>query len=79
MNDTNNTVTSEIVSGFQIVEIPVEPVKPDLDSVCYTMNAAEIDCQQALFQIVDILRNLNNSLNAVDNALEIIDSNCEGN
>jgi hypothetical protein len=79
MNDTNNTVTSEIVSGFQIVEIPVEPAKPDLDSVCYTMNAAEIDCQQALFQIVDILRNLNNSLNAVDNALEIIDSNCEGN
>jgi hypothetical protein len=57
--------------------VPVEPVKPDLDSVCYTMNAAEVDCQAALFQIADILRNLSKSLNDVDNALEIIESNCE--
>jgi hypothetical protein len=81
MNDTNEVVTAELVPGFQIVQIPVEvePAKPDLDSVCYTMNAAEVDCQQALFQIADIMRNLSKSLNAVDNALEIIESNCEGN
>jgi hypothetical protein len=81
MNDTNEVVTAELVPGFQIVQIPVEvePVKPDLDSVCYTMNAAEVDCQQALFQIVDILRNLNKSLNDLDNAFEIVESNCEGN
>ena len=77
MNDTNNTVASEIVSGFEIVEIPVEPVKPDLDSVCYVMNAAEVDCQQALFQIVDIMRNLSKSLNDLDNAFEIVESNLE--
>ena len=77
MNDTNNTVTSEIVSGFEIVEIPVEPVKPDLDSVCYVMNAAEIDCQQALFQIADIMRSLSKSLNDLDNAFEIVESNLE--
>jgi hypothetical protein len=79
MNDTNNTVASEIVSGFEIVQIPVEvePVKPDLDAVCYTMNAAEVDCQQALFQIVDIVRNLSKSLNDLDNAFEIVESNLE--
>ncbi len=79
MNDTNEVVTAELVPGFQIVQIPVEvePVKPDLDSVCYTMNAAEIDCQAALFRIVDILRNLNKSLNDLDNAFEIVESNLE--
>lgn len=67
-----------IVAGFEVVDItPVEPVKPDLDSVCYTLNAAEVDCQQALFQIVDIMRNLSKSLNDLDNAFEIVESNLE--
>jgi hypothetical protein len=70
-----------LVTGFEVVE--VAPVvespedKPDLDSVCYTMNAAEIDCQQALFQIADIMRNLSKSLNDLDNAIEIVESNLE--
>ena len=55
----------------------VEDEKPDLDSVCYTLNAAEVDCQQALFQIVDIMRNLSKSLNDLDNAFEIVESNLE--
>ena len=66
-----------IVHAEQSDLVIVEDDKPDLDSVCYTMNAAEVDCQAALFQIVDILRNLNKSLNDVDNALEIIESNCD--
>lgn len=85
MNETTTATESiaavdaalSVLPGFQIVEIPVEPVKPDLDSVCYTMNAAEIDCQQALFQIADIMRNLSKSLNDLDNAIEIVESNLE--
>jgi len=68
---------SEIVLGFEVVEVTPVEQKPDLDAVCYTMNAAEVDCQQALFQIADIMRNLSKSLNDLDNAFEIVESNCE--
>jgi hypothetical protein len=84
MNETT-TATESIAAvdtalpGFEVVQIPVEvePEKPDLDSVCYVMNAAEVDCQQALFQIADIMRNLSKSLNDLDNAFEIVESNLE--
>jgi hypothetical protein len=84
MNETTTATESiaavdTVLPGFEVVQIPVEvePVKPDLDAVCYTMNAAEVDCQQALFQIVDIMRNLSKSLNDLDNAIEIVESNLE--
>ncbi len=67
-----------LVVGFEVVQVApveVEPAKPDLDSVCYTMNAREIDAQEALRQAVDILRNLQKSLNDLDNACEIVESN----
>jgi hypothetical protein len=84
MNETTTATESiaavdTVLPGFEVVQIPVEvePVKPDLDAVCYTMNAAEVDCQQALFQIVDIMRNLSKSLNDLDNAIDIVESNLE--
>ena len=87
MNETTTATESiaavdaalSVLPGFEVVQIPVEvePVKPDLDSVCYVMNAAEVDCQQALFQIADIFKNLSKSLNDLDNAMEIVESNCE--
>jgi hypothetical protein len=73
MNDTNEVVTAELVPGFEVVTIPVDP----LEGICYTLNAAEVDCQQALFQIVDIMRSLSKSLNDLDNAFEIVESNLE--
>lgn len=58
-----------VLPGFQIVEIPVEPVKPDLDAVCYTMNAAEVDCQAALYEIVAVLGKYQETLKQIDTVL----------
>lgn len=59
-----------IVHAEQSDLIIVEDAKPDLDSVCYTMNAQEVDAQNALREIVAILSNLQKSLNACDDAFE---------
>lgn len=78
MNETTTADTIAAVDaalaalpGFQIVEIPVEPVKPDLDAVCYTMNAAEVDCQAALYEIVAVLKNYKANLDTFANALNM--------
>jgi hypothetical protein len=59
------------LAGFEVVEVPVEPVKPDLDSVCYTMNAAEVDAQAALYEIVAVLKNYKANLDTFANALNM--------
>lgn len=59
-----------IIHAEQSDLIIVEDAKPDLDSVCYTMNAQEVDAQNALREIVAILSNLQKSLNACDDAFE---------
>lgn len=59
-----------IVHAEQSDLIIVEDAKPDLDSVCYTMNAQEVDAQNALREIVAILTNLQTSLKACDDAFE---------
>lgn len=43
----------------------------DLDSVCYTMNAAEVDCQAALYEIVAVLKNYKANLDTIANALNM--------
>lgn len=58
-----------VLPGFQIVEIPVEPVKPDLDAVCYTMNAAEVDAQAALYEIAAVLAKYQDTLKQIDGVL----------
>ena len=70
-----------LVAGFEVVEVaPVVEVpeeKVDLDTVCYVMNAAEVDAQDALRQIVAIMRDLRKSVDDLDNAFEIVESNLE--
>lgn len=62
-----------IVAGFEVVEVaPVvktEQDKPDLDSVCYTMNAAEVDAQAALYEIAAVLAKYQDMLKQIDAAL----------
>lgn len=59
-----------LVAGFETVEVaPVEPAKPDLDAVCYTMNAAEVDAQAALFEIVAVLGKYQDTLKQIDTVL----------
>jgi hypothetical protein len=68
--------------GFETVEIPQiidrkecdlvlteEPAKPDLNAVCYTMNAAEVDAQAALFQIAEVLNKYQETLKQIDGVL----------
>lgn len=59
-----------VLPGFQIVEVPVEPVKFDLNNH-YTMNAAEVDCQAALYEIVAVLKNYKANLDTIANALNM--------
>jgi hypothetical protein len=65
MNDTNEVVTADIVPGFQIVQIPAD----SLEGICYTMNAAEVDCQAALHEIVAVLGKYQNTLKQIDTVL----------
>jgi len=61
-----------VLPHFEIVDIPEplpEPVKPDLDGVCYTMNAAEVDCQAALFEIAAVLAKYQDTLKQIDTVL----------
>lgn len=62
-----------IVAGFETVEVAPavapEPAKPDLDSVCYTMNAAEVDAQAALFEIAAVLAKYQDTLKQIDTVL----------
>ena len=69
--DTIATVDTalSVLPGFEVVQVPAEPVKPDLDAVCYTMNAAEVDCQAALFEIVAVLAKYQDMLKQLDTAL----------
>ena len=46
-----------------------ETTTADLDSVCYTMNAAEVDCQAALFQIAAVLNKYQETLKQIDTVL----------
>lgn len=46
-----------------------EADKPDLDSVCYTMNAAEVDAQAALYEIAAVLAKYQDTLKQIDTAL----------
>lgn len=61
------------LAGFEVVEVaPVvqtEQDKPDLHSVCYTMNAAEVDAQAALFEIVAVLGKYKDTLKQIDTVL----------
>lgn len=65
--------SSEIVAGFEVVEVvpavAPEPAKPDLDSVCYTMNAAEVDAQAALYEIAAVLAKYQDTLKQIDGVL----------
>ena len=47
----------------------VEDSKPNLDAVCYTMNAAEVDCQAALFEIAAVLNKYQETLKQIDGVL----------
>jgi len=62
-----------LVAGFETVEVAPavapEPAKPDLDSVCYTMNAAEVDAQAALFEIAAVLAKYQDTLKQIDGVL----------
>lgn len=49
--------------------IAEEADKPDLDAVCYTMNAAEVDCQAALYEIVAVLGKYQDTLKQIDAVL----------
>lgn len=61
------------LAGFEVVEVaPVvqtEQEKPDLDSVCYTMNAAEVDAQAALYEIAAVLNKYQDTLKQIDTVL----------
>lgn len=61
------------LAGFEVVEVaPVvqtEQEKPDLDSVCYTMNAAEVDAQAALYEIAAVLNKYQETLKQIDTVL----------
>lgn len=46
-----------------------ETTTADLDSVCYTMNAAEVDAQAALFQIAEVLGKYQDTLKQIDSVL----------
>lgn len=62
-----------VLPGFEVVQIPETPkAHPDLETMCHTMNAAEVDCQNALHEIVAILGNLKKSVNDLDNALSLM-------
>jgi len=49
--------------------IIAEEQKPDLDSVCYTMNAAEVDAQAALYEIAAVLAKSQDTLKQIDTVL----------
>lgn len=63
-------VVDEIINDPYWQETDI--AKPDLDTVCYVMNAQEVDAQNALREIVAIMNNLKQTVNNLDNALEMM-------
>ena len=60
---------AEIIVNECDLVLTEEADKPDLDSVCYTMNAAEVDAQAALFEIVAVLGKYQETLKQIDTVL----------
>lgn len=60
---------AEIIVKESDLVLTEEADKPDLDAVCYTMNAAEVDAQAALFEIVAVLGKYQETLKQIDTVL----------
>lgn len=59
-----------IVHAEQPADLVIaEEQKPDLHSVCYTMNAAEVDAQAALYEIAAVLAKYQDTLKQIDGVL----------